>query len=82
MTQDVHEEHVAFHGGDVSGPVESYVQMTQLPSVSVGELQRLVPSSRLQPLEACVRVSRAATSKSIFVKQRAQQKERHLRVKP
>ena len=51
MCQDVIEEHVAFHGGDVSGPVESNVQVKQLPSVSVGELQRLVPSSRMQPFE-------------------------------
>ena len=55
MTQDVDEEHVAFHGGDVSGPVESYIPMTQLSSVSVGEFQRLVPSSRLQPFKVVTR---------------------------
>ena len=50
MTQDVNEEHVAFHG-----EVESQVQMTQLSSVSFGELQRFVPSSRLKPLDVVTR---------------------------
>ena len=34
---------------------ESNVQMTQLPSGSVGEVQRLVTSSRLQAFEVVVR---------------------------
>ena len=55
MFQYLSGERGALHGGDVSRPVESNVQMTQLPSVSVGEFQRLVTSSRLQTFEVVAR---------------------------
>ena len=52
---DLSGERGALHGGDVSRPVEGNVQMIQLPSMSVGEVQRLVPSSRLQAFEVVAR---------------------------
>ena len=51
MFQDLSGERGALHGGDVPRPVEGNIQMTQLPSLSVGEVQRLVTSSRLQAFE-------------------------------
>ena len=50
MIQDLSGERGTLHGGDVSGPVAGSVQMTQLPHVFVGEVQRHVPGKPLASL--------------------------------
>ena len=54
--------------------------MTQLPSVSVGELQRLVPSSRLPPFQVVTRDLRQLSyQRSVSTRQQSRRIKIHLR---